>query len=470
MASHHHHHHHQSYPPTTCCGGGGGSLGNTCNCNCNQTHHCFPQSPVISPTDPLIEAVASQILQSSSSNPYTRYPKSYTQKVHRQQQFQTLNRRLHKREPTAPEEEHTHSTISSLLCRIEALEASLHRFSLNRSHCSDSYSLRDLAARIIQTHYRAFLVRRSRTLRQLKDLALVKSSFNSLKSSLPSETHIDFNAVSRKAMDLLLKLDSIQGGDPMIRDGKKSISRDLVRFLDCIDGIAVKRQGLSFKAMKNARLGQNVNNSRVILGRNYGDLGGNQREMIGKLRERVEKIRGFSRLSENDEEDVELEGFEHVSDDDNEVETPRVVINGKNSRIRNGILVNRSGVQPKVKKSVSFAENGNVFKIISNSNESISFEDGSCLDDSISSDDRDADTEEFRVLSQGTLDDYEEANTVNGDFSQASDRENNLRARITPRREVNYEIIGHFEDHNGDFLFSAPLPVKMEDKADLRKS
>ena len=82
-------------------------------------------------------------------------------------------------------------------------------------------------------------------------------------------------------MDLLLKLDYIQvnhswlfvilfkvplflffnmwvfffqGRDSMIRDGKRSISKDLVRFLEFIDGIALKRHGLSFKAMKNMNL------------------------------------------------------------------------------------------------------------------------------------------------------------------------------------------------------------------------
>ena len=40
----------------------------------------------------------------------------------------------------------------------------------------------------------------------------------------------------------------------MIRDGKRSISKDLVRFLEFIDGFAMKRHGLSFKAMKNMNL------------------------------------------------------------------------------------------------------------------------------------------------------------------------------------------------------------------------
>ncbi|KAI3976758.1 hypothetical protein MKX01_008616 [Papaver californicum] len=74
-------------------------------------------------------------------------------------------------------------------------------------------------------------------------------------------------------MDLLLKLDSVQGGDPMIRDGKRSISRDLVRFLEFIDSIPVKRQQISSKAMKNVRV-QTENNQEF---RACRDQGGSQR-------------------------------------------------------------------------------------------------------------------------------------------------------------------------------------------------
>ena len=61
-----------------------------------------------------------------------------------------------------------------------------------------------------------FLVRKSRTLRNLKGLILIKSTFNSLKSFISSETHFDYDALSQKAMELLLKLDSIQVNDSWV--------------------------------------------------------------------------------------------------------------------------------------------------------------------------------------------------------------------------------------------------------------
>ena len=61
-----------------------------------------------------------------------------------------------------------------------------------------------------------FLVRKSRTLRNLKGLALIKSTYNSLKSFISSEIHFDFDALSQKAMELLLNLDSIQVNDSWV--------------------------------------------------------------------------------------------------------------------------------------------------------------------------------------------------------------------------------------------------------------
>ncbi|KAH7532704.1 hypothetical protein FEM48_Zijuj04G0050600 [Ziziphus jujuba var. spinosa] len=473
MASNHHHlHHHQSHPPSNYCCNSSCCLSCTSNHGCSNQwsqSHCNPPPP--QPTDPLLQAVASHLLQSNTNH---SYPRLYTKK---HTQFHHLKHRLHGEASLSSQQQQqqTHSIISSLLSRIEALEASLFQFSSSfRSHSSSypPHSLQDLAARVIQTHFRAFLVRRSRSLRQLKDLALIKSAFNSLKSSFSNETHFDFRAISRNAMDLLLELDSIQGDDPMIRDGKKSITRDLVRFLEFMDGVAVKRNGLSLKAMKKERFGRNGDKSRGFLGSECDDLDGDQRAIIGKLRDRVKRIHGFSKVSENNEEHVELEGFQHFSNDDEDEENPRVVISGKNGRIIDGVLVKRHGVQPRVKKSVSFAEDGNVLKVFSNTHDSISNGDGTSLDDSVSSDDQVGDfeekncseVEEIKSPSQGIEDD-EEAHMEKGEFSQASDGEIKPRTTRIPRRESR----GYCQDNNSDFVFSPPLPVQMETKADLMR-
>ncbi|KAF5480223.1 hypothetical protein F2P56_000988 [Juglans regia] len=347
------HHHHQSHPPPT--------TTTTC-CRCCSTLHLSPPLP-----DPLLLALAAHVIQSVLPNhqqhhyhdPYSQYTKLNTPNPRPQNQY---NRR-HRRSQDARFEEipESHSLLSSLFRRIHVLESSLHYFSTSSPspYSSTPYSLRDLAARVIQTRFRAFLVRRSSALRQLKDLAVIKSTFNSIKSSLSCETHFDFDALSQKIMDLLLKLDSIQGGNPLIRAGKRSTTRDLVRFLKFIDGVAAKSHGLFSKTTKNVSFGHPNGNKSSVLGTRIKSLGGHT-EMIDKLRARVEKISGLSRVFQNDEEDVEFEGFKQASDDDEE-NFPRVVIGGKNGQIRSGFLVERNGIQPRVKKSVSFAENRNVY-------------------------------------------------------------------------------------------------------------
>ncbi|KAK9993444.1 hypothetical protein SO802_023147 [Lithocarpus litseifolius] len=84
--------------------------------------------------------------------------------------------------------------------------------------------------------------------------------------------------------------------DSMMRDGKRSISRDLVRFLEFIDGVVVKRHGLSLKTMKNMNFGHPNCNKGKGLGIKIRSLSG-QREVIQKLRARVKKISGFFRQS-----------------------------------------------------------------------------------------------------------------------------------------------------------------------------
>ena len=57
-----------------------------------------------------------------------------------------------------------------------------------------------------------------------------------------------------------------QGDDPMIRDGKRSIIRELVRFMEFIEEITVKRHGILWKGVKNVRIGGNGTKSRVLCG------------------------------------------------------------------------------------------------------------------------------------------------------------------------------------------------------------
>ncbi|GFP90395.1 bag family molecular chaperone regulator 8 chloroplastic [Phtheirospermum japonicum] len=232
------------------------------------------------------------------------------------------------------EKTRTQDTVSSLLRRIAALESALRRRA-SATPFSSSQSLRDAAARTIQTHFRAFLLCRSITLRQLKDLAAIKSTLGFLKSSVSEKTHLDYDVVYHEAMNLLLKLDSIQGGDPMVRNGKTSLIRELNKILDFIDGVYVER-GLSNEVKyRVSNIDRKFSNAKC---------GESKRVNIGKLRGLVERV---DKLAEDlDEEHDELIG------------NP----NDKYNIRKNNVFGNRSGglvcsgVHPKVKKNVSFAD------------------------------------------------------------------------------------------------------------------
>ncbi|KDP27216.1 hypothetical protein JCGZ_19915 [Jatropha curcas] len=478
MASHHPHHYHHFQNPVPTAPITATTLNCCCSCSCHYNHCCTQPHYHSSPPpqqlsiDPLVQALASLLHQQQQlPNLYPSYPnKTHTHKNHCQN-LHCQPQNLHFQQLS--DDQKTQSVLSSLLQRINTLESSLHHFSNSSASincCHPSYSLRDAAARVIQTHFRVFLVRRSKTLNQLQDLAFIKSSFSSLKSSISNRTRLNCEVLSHKAMDLLLKLDSIQGGDPMIRDGKRSISRDITRFLEFIDGLAAKSHVNSRKPAKNVRFVRNSNKSRACNASiGYGDISGHRKEVVEKLSDRVDKIHGFSRVCDNVEEDVELEGFQQfIGDDDEEEEheNPEVSISERPriSKLRSGILIKSNGDKPRVKKTVSFDENGNVYKVFSDTHESVVSGDGSDSSDDHGETADCIEIEEGKGLSNGG-DSETHGNVVS---TQSSEGERNTTRNS--RNSDDYEMNVYCHDQDGNLVFSAPVPVKMESRADLTKN
>ncbi|KAG5226988.1 BAG family molecular chaperone regulator [Salix suchowensis] len=473
MASHHHCQNHVSAPTTF-------TTTTTAPCFCfshcsTQPHH-HPISPPQLSTDPLLQSLVSLLQQQQQQqlqhhrshlfSPCLHEPNSHKKYHHQQSKF-------HFQQEDDPNKPISFSLLSfnestllsppftNFLLVVRITIAVIHILSETQLHVS-------------------------RTLRQLKELAVIKSGFNSLKSSISTESHFDFKVVSHKAMDLLLKLDPIQGGDPMIRDGKRSVTRDLVRFMEFVDGFAIKRHELSFKSARNVRaLGNtskaralgNTSKARALNAKNgHGscrDLTQSQKEIMEKLRKRVEKISGFSRVCENDQEDAELEGFQQFVDDDDRELDRKVSVDGKR-----GVLLKRRGGQPSVTKAVSFSENGNSYRVISDTDESVINGDGSSNDGSDNIDDQGeaveihfAETGERKGFSKGAENDQEadqEAHLQDGGGSaESSDSERNPRR--SPRNGGDYESNGYCLNKDGSLVFSAPVPVKMESRADMMK-
>ncbi|KAG4925865.1 hypothetical protein JHK87_051405 [Glycine soja] len=446
MASHHHH---QPPPPTT---------HSCCSCHNFSSYTCCTPPPPYHPSHTCCTPPPPQhhhhLLQAFSSllsqpQPHLipipsqqHYTKSYT---HQNLKLPTQNHHLQH-----PHQHQTHSTISSLLDRIESLESSFNHYT--------HHSLRHAAARVIQTHFRSFLARRSRTLAQLKHLASIKSTFNALKSSFSNNTHVDFAAISLKAMNLLLELDSIQGCDPMIVDGKRSISRDLVQFLDSIEEVALKKHVLHVKAGKTVGSVKKVQKNR-----NSDD--DERRKLLQNLRCRVEKLSRLCKVSANDEEDSE--SGESIHDDG----VTNVLIGGRNevSPNKNGVCLLRRG-EPGVKKSVRFAENRNICEVYSG--------DVACSDGSCSSSDEQGEVsenvsgavEDNGVDSSQGAEDHEEVLVFDsGGLPHSSDdgERNTRRLFVKVGRNVVKEQL---QAHQEKLLFSAPLPLKMENRSGSKNS
>ncbi|KAG8086079.1 hypothetical protein GUJ93_ZPchr0010g8145 [Zizania palustris] len=168
--------------------------------------------------------------------------------------------------------DHSHLLLHSLLRRVAALESTIphcfpsapvppprpnHRRHRVVAHHDEeeeedappspprrtraALSARERAARTIQAHFRRVLVRRSRTLRQLKELAVLRSKAAALRGSLSGRRGAgDPAGISEATMNLLFHLDAIQGEDPMIREGKRAVSRELTRILEFVDKVLVK--------------------------------------------------------------------------------------------------------------------------------------------------------------------------------------------------------------------------------------
>ncbi|CAA7051854.1 unnamed protein product [Microthlaspi erraticum] len=362
MASRRHHHacsrlqsHHDYIPlvatSSLCC-----TYGDSTHC-CTQSSHPSP------PPDNLLHLVASYLQTQQQQE-----RKCHDQTCSCETPSPRFNggRRQHGQQKNVPRE-NDHIVLSCLLRKIDDLESSLNEFAASYDQRRNRHStLRDSAARVIQTHFRSYLVRRSISFRHLKELAMIKSSFLSLKSSVCGKPSFPFKAVSRKATDLLLQLDSIQGRvDPMIRASKRSLSRDLVRFLQYVDDCAVKRCEFIAKSAVSVSFSKR----RGSDGKKPQGFGLAEGRTTEKLRNRMGKVIVTS--SEDEDNNEEVEELDFMTDDSEEVP-----VKIGSSKSRTGAFVKGNVVKPPVRKAMVFDKNRNLYQVTSSAEEDDSVDDG----------------------------------------------------------------------------------------------
>ncbi|XP_013614733.1 PREDICTED: BAG family molecular chaperone regulator 6 [Brassica oleracea var. oleracea] len=101
------------------------------------------------------------------------------------------------------------------------------------------------AAKIIQSRYRGYNVRRWEPIKKLKEIATVRKQMSDVKKrvqalELSADQHTDGKEIvvlGEMVMSLLLKLDSVQGLHPSIRDYRKSLARELSDMQENIDSL-----------------------------------------------------------------------------------------------------------------------------------------------------------------------------------------------------------------------------------------
>ncbi|KAM3682606.1 hypothetical protein ACJW31_12G085100 [Castanea mollissima] len=99
------------------------------------------------------------------------------------------------------------------------------------------------AALMIQLNFRAYLIRRSKALRALRDLAVAKTKLKEIRAlfnnfsyrSRVAQDAGERQRFSEKIIVLLLTVDSIEGVDVMVRAAKRSMVDELEAMLDIVD-------------------------------------------------------------------------------------------------------------------------------------------------------------------------------------------------------------------------------------------
>lgn len=100
------------------------------------------------------------------------------------------------------------------------------------------------AATAIQATYRGYLVRRTKPLKHLRVIRNVRLELQRLEEQLATDPRLfeslrrdpqERNKWSEGGMALLLKLDSMQGVHPVVRDNRKLLTKEVISYQEYID-------------------------------------------------------------------------------------------------------------------------------------------------------------------------------------------------------------------------------------------
>ncbi|KAL5859606.1 hypothetical protein ACOSQ4_000902 [Xanthoceras sorbifolium] len=116
------------------------------------------------------------------------------------------------------------------------------------------------AAMLIQSAYRGFAVRKLEPLKKLKQMAKVREQLAEVRNRIQALESSDLQkndkermVIGEMIMSLLLKLDTIQGLHPSLREFRKALAKDLVTLQEKLDALMMKRPKEFFKDVSTSK-------------------------------------------------------------------------------------------------------------------------------------------------------------------------------------------------------------------------
>lgn len=166
----------------------------------------------------------------------------------------------------------------------------------------------------------------------------------------------------------------------MIRNSKRSLSRDLVRFLQYVDDCAVKRCDFVAKSAISVSFMGSHSKRRGSDGKKPQGFGVAEDRTTEKLRNRMGKV--FVTSSEDEDNNEELEELDFMTDDSEEVPVKSVDRRKiGSSKSRTGDSVKGNVAKPPVRKTMVIDKNRNVYQVDGNTHDLTSSADDDSVDD-----------------------------------------------------------------------------------------
>ncbi|CAM6100627.1 unnamed protein product [Calypogeia fissa] len=186
----------------------------------------------------------------------------------------------------------------------------------------------DRAATLLQSWYRGHLVRRTKPLVQLRRIQEVNSRLRELQAQISNGDCIQKSEQDPRAkvwlieslMNLLFKLDAIQGSNPFVRELRKAATREVIGCQDSVEALLSRKEPSTLEEETPVDGGESDDQDAAIPDTEETEPLVNDLNSISRTTEGEAKENQIASSGEATSTDSILEGSK-VYDDDNEIVT-----------------------------------------------------------------------------------------------------------------------------------------------------